>query len=149
MSHSAKNITSLFIILLQYSIILSLKRAIKYLTSSTRFIMFFDTHIFPLTEFTTNWESHCIIIRYTSFWITIRIVSHTVKHSVIKMGEFSSLLLLTMMTFEQLSPVIYPIVADFVHCYPGCIRINFYPPFRRWSQRISAERYSWTQFAYL
>lgn len=62
-------------ILLQCSILLSLKRVNKILTFSTRLIIFFGILFFPLTELTINWESLWMIIHCMSFWTVIRLLS--------------------------------------------------------------------------
>lgn len=53
------------------------------------------TYILPLMKFINNWESLSIIIRWISFWLVMRVVSHVVKHSSIDMEQFPVRLLFT------------------------------------------------------
>lgn len=99
---------------IQFSILLFLKQVLKQLASSTRFIIFFATWIFLFVKFTTSWESLWIITRWIPFWVVWRIASQIAKYSAIKIAQAPIILLSTILTFEWLSLITYPIKVNFL-----------------------------------
>lgn len=84
------------------SILQSLKRDNKHLTSFTEFIISSSIYILSLMKLLINYKLFQIIIRTYFSELSLRLFSRAIKHSTTKIGQSAIRLSLTIILFAQL-----------------------------------------------